>query len=253
MTSTFILTIGFIVLVLFEWRHHRLNERRFLNNLALAVINNLLFFLLPLGSLVAVATWAESSNWGLFNQLAAPVWLEMVPAVVAMDCIIYWQHRASHAFPWFWQLHKVHHSDQSLDTSTGLRFHPVELALSLLLKALTVLILGLSPSSIIVFECLLTLCSLFIHAHLELPQNIERKLWQIIVTPRLHRIHHHWLRPETDRNFCTIFSCWDRLFNTFRLPQADDKLVLGLLEYRGERCVVSVVHMLLLPFNRRSR
>ena len=206
------------LLLLERQRPRRPNPQRGLRwptNFGLALINGLWPLLLPV-ALIGVAVQAQQSGWGLLARVEWPSWLELVLAWLVLDLAMYAQHRALHAVPALWRLHRVHHSDIEFDTSTGLRFHPLEILLSLLWKAGVVLLLGAAPLAVLVFEITLSAGALFSHANLRLRGDAQLRRW--IVTPDMHRVHHSPRREETDSNFSSVLSIWDRLFGSYR-PQ----------------------------------
>lgn len=172
--------------------------------------------LLPVG-LAGVALWAQARGIGLFNALAWPPWLEFALSLLLLDLAIYWQHRLLHALPWLWPLHRVHHTDTTLDATSALRFHPFEIALSLAVKLALVLALGVSASAILAFEILLSSFALFTHANLALPPRLDRALRWALVTPTMHRVHHSTLDAEQRSNYGFHLSLWDRLFRSYRV------------------------------------
>lgn len=203
-------------------------------NLGLMLIYTALARLAAPLATVGAAIWAADQGVGLFNVLAAPVWLEAGLAVVLLDAAIWGQHVAFHHVPWLWRLHRVHHSDVGFDVTTGVRFHPGEVLLSLAIKAAVVAALGAPPLAALVFELLLSVGSLFTHANLRLPAGLDRFLRYLIVTPDMHRVHHSTVRAETDSNFGFNLSVWDRLFRTYRSDAAagQEGVIFGLPDFR---------------------
>lgn len=200
---------------------------------------------------VGFAAQMETAGFGLLNMLALPVWIEIVLAVLVLDLVIYLQHRAFHAVPLLWRLHKVHHADLDLDVTTGLRFHPIELALSMLIKFAAIAALGAAPLAVLIFELLLNGLAMFNHANIRIPAPIERVLRLAVVTPDMHRVHHSVVRAETDSNFGFNMPWWDRLLGTYRsMPEAGYRdMTIGLPEY-PQRRPHSLWWMLALPFTR---
>lgn len=189
--------------------------RRQAVNLGLILIDTLMLRLaFPLLA-VALAMQVEARGGGLFGALTWPGWLEMALAVLAFDLAIYWQHRLLHGVPVLWRLHRVHHSDLHIDATTGVRFHPFEIALSMGIKLGMVVLLGPDPAAVVIFELLLSAGSLFTHADFALSPRIERIARWAIVTPSMHRIHHSVRRDEADSNFGTTVSIWDRAFASY--------------------------------------
>lgn len=209
--------------------------RRWSTNLALVVVNTLAARLL--GPLVAgaVAVFAAERGLGLLNVVELPQALGLLIAVVAMDMAIYWQHVAFHYVPFFWRFHKVHHADRDIDATTGVRFHPAEIAFSMLYKAVCVLALGPSLVAVIVFEVVLNASAMFNHANFRLPIWFDRLIRALFVTPDMHRVHHSEIMRETNSNFGFCLSVWDRLFRSYRAQpeRGHDAMVIGLSEHQN--------------------
>lgn len=209
---------------------------RWLNNLALVMLDTaVLRLLLPLLA-VGWALQLEARGWGLFNRLALPVWLEFCATVLLLDLAIYWQHRVFHRVPAFWRLHRVHHSDLDFDVSTGVRFHPLEILLSMLIKLAAVTLLGAGAAAVLVFEVLLNATSLFEHANLRIPPAVDRRLRWLLVTPDMHRVHHSIHGDEYNRNFGFNFPWWDRLFASYCAQPRDGHpaMTIGLRQFRTQ-------------------
>jgi sterol desaturase/sphingolipid hydroxylase (fatty acid hydroxylase superfamily) len=184
------------------------------HNIALGVLSSFISYLIiPLGALGS-AFYANQAGLGLFNWLIAPQWLQWLVCILVFDCAIYWQHRATHRFDWLWRLHRVHHSDTGFDVTLGLRFHPGEIALSMLYKMLIVLSLGASPAIVLAYEFLLAASALLTHVDTSLPGKLESYARLIFITPDWHRIHHSTAHNETNSNFGNLLSIWDRIFGT---------------------------------------
>ena len=193
----------------------------------------LLRVLLPVGAM-GVAALAQARGWGLFNAIAAPAWLAVAVSFLGFDCLIYWQHRLFHRIPGLWRLHRVHHSDIAFDATTALRFHPVEILLSMLVKMTAVVALGAPAVAVLLFEIALNATALFNHANLKLPLSLDRVLRKVLVTPDMHRVHHSVLRSEHDRNFGFNLPWWDHLFGSYTAqPAAGHKgMTIGLAQFR---------------------
>lgn len=240
-----------LVMMLWEWRQPRralplARWQRWPANLALVALDGLLLRLtLPLLA-VGAAQLATERGWGLFNGLALPDWLTFVLALLLLDLVIYAQHVAFHKIPLLWRLHRVHHSDTGFDVTTGLRFHPLEILLSMLLKLAVVMLLGIPAAAVLVFEVLLNATALFNHSNIALSPTLDRHLRRFIVTPDMHRVHHSVHRDETDSNYGFNLPCWDRLFGTYRNQPHDghSQMQLGLHQFRDRRSVA--LHWLLL-------
>lgn len=225
--------------------------RRWFANLAIVVVDTAVLRLLFPVLAVAAAVAASASGWGLFNQIALPDWLEIVLAVVILDLLIYWQHRLFHVIPMFWRIHRMHHADLDFDVTTALRFHPIEIAISMLIKLAAVWLLGPAPVAVLVFEVLLNATAMFNHANLRLPAGLDRVLRLVVVTPDMHRVHHSIRPEETNANYGFNLPWWDRLFGSYRDQPRDghEGMTIGLPAYRTGVCA-SLGWMLMLPFRR---
>lgn len=222
--------------------------RRWTTNLTIIGLDNLLvMFLIPV-TVIQVSLAAQASKWGLFNQLDLPPVLTVFLSVLALDLIIYLQHLMFHAVPLFWRLHMVHHADLDIDVTTGLRFHPVEIILSVFIKMATVAALGPPVLAVLVFEILLNATAMFNHANVALPTGIDRWLRLVVVTPDMHRVHHSVIIRETNSNFGFNFPWWDRLFGTYRPQPAKghQEMTIGLSQYRNP-AALGLGNVLLLP------
>jgi len=227
-------------------------SKRWLSNFFLVFCGALVGRLLVPAGFAFVAVFAAQQQFGLFYLISLPHWTSIVLAVVLLDCLIYWQHRLFHRVPIFWRIHRVHHADPHLDASTGLRFHPIEIALSLLVKALGILLLGVPVEAILLFEIILNASSIFNHSNIKLPDWLEWPLRKLIVTQAMHRIHHSQALQETDSNFGFSLSVWDRLFGSYCQEAAagDEELILGLKEYTSETSNTGIATVLLMPFRK---
>ena len=185
---------------------------------------------------IAAASFAEQVDFGLFNWVDFPAWLEFGLALILLDLAIYAQHVLAHRIPLLWAVHKVHHADRDIDVTTAVRFHPVEIILSMLYKSVVVLLLGPTPFAVFVFALLLNLFAMFNHANLRLPPPLDRILRLFVVTPDMHRVHHSTVVTETDSNFGFSIALWDRLFGTYTAQPAagHDDMVIGLTEYQSD-------------------
>jgi sterol desaturase/sphingolipid hydroxylase (fatty acid hydroxylase superfamily) len=238
--------------VLFPRRPQQIGRMwRWPNNLGIVLLDAALVRVLFPAALVAVALAAQASGWGILNAIALPGWLAVPLAILALDVAIYFQHRVFHAVPMLWRLHRMHHADLEFDVTTGLRFHPLEILLSLAIKCAVVVVVGAPAVAVVLFEITLNAASLFNHANLRLPANLDRWLRQVLVTPDMHRIHHSIVRRETDSNFGFTVSWWDRLFGTYRpLPAAgQDAMTIGIPLFRDPD-ELRLDRMLLQPFRR---
>ena len=222
---------------LFPRRRRNLpRQGRWLTHLGITVIDSLVVRILGPLTAIAVAIWAANKGIGLFNLTQWPLWLEIVLAFILLDCAIYWQHVISHRVPFFWRFHKVHHTDRDLDASSAVRFHPVEILLSMLYKCGVVLIIGPAALAVLIFEIVLNASAIFNHANLKLPLGVDKILRLFIVTPDMHRVHHSVIETETNRNFGFNLSVWDRLFRSYKAqPEGGhDGMTIGLSEHQSE-------------------
>jgi len=190
----------------------------------------------PAGA-VGFAVLAEARGWGLFRVMHLSAWSANVAAFVLLDLAIYFQHRIFHYVPVFWRLHRMHHADLDVDVTTGARFHPVEILLSLGIKLVVIVTLGAPPLAVLLFEIALNATSMFNHSNVRVPPAFERLLRWLVVTPDMHRVHHSILRRETDSNFGFNFPWWDRLFATYRPePEAGhERVTLGIEQFRDPK------------------
>ena len=230
-----ILAILILAERLWPWAAARpLGPRRWFGNLGLLAVGTVLIRLIVPAAAMGAAFWAESRGWGLLQGVSP--WLAIPLTVVLLDLLIYFQHRAFHAVPWLWRLHRVHHADTELDATSGLRVHPVELLMSVFIKMAAVVALGAPPEGVLIFEVLLNASSMFEHAAIAIPARLDRALRPVIITPSLHRIHHSVRPEETNSNFGFNLSIWDRVFGTLRRDhQGPLKLGIGTFDGPGEQ------------------
>jgi sterol desaturase/sphingolipid hydroxylase (fatty acid hydroxylase superfamily) len=193
---------------------------RWPNNLGVVIIDTILLRLLFPAAAVGAALGGEEQGWGLLNNLPLPPWTAVIAAVIVLDLAIYFQHVLFHAVPALWRLHRMHHADLEFDVTTGVRFHPLEILVSMVIKLGVVLALGAPALAVLIFEVLLNATSMFNHGNVLLPQPIDRVLRTIVVTPEMHRVHHSIAPAETNSNFGFNLPWWDRLFGTYRAQPA---------------------------------
>lgn len=223
---------------------------RWTNNLGLVFLNSFIIrFLFPAAA-VGVAKLASEQGWGLFNYYDVPMWIAIVAAVIIMDFVIYLQHVMVHSIPVLWRLHRVHHADLDYDVTTGSRFHPIEIILSMLIKFATILLLGPSIVAVIIFEIMLNATAMFNHGNIGLPKSIDKVIRWILVTPDMHRVHHSIEDDEANSNFGFSLTWWDRLLGTYReAPRAGQLgMTIGINKFRDEKQVAWLPGMLALPF-----
>ena len=233
-------------------------RKRWLTNICISAAGTLLLRLMAMlatpAAAIAAAFYAQAHHIGLLNQVPWPQWIKVVVALLALDLAIWAQHLASHKIPIFWRLHQVHHADRDIDVTTAVRFHPVEIGLSMLWKIAVVVVLGASPLAVFLFEVILNACAMFNHANIALPAWFDRLLRLIVVTPDMHRVHHSVLRREHDSNYGFNLSLWDRLFRTYTAqPEAGHQaMTIGLNPYQSE-APTRFGWSLWLPFGRQPQ
>ena len=251
-------------------------KTRWLGNLSMVVMGALVSRILLPATLVGVSLWAQQKGIGVFNVLLDAVSADasssnqllnsgeplnnsstylvhiaiVTLSVLLLDMLIYWQHRLFHTVPMLWRFHKMHHADSHVDTTTGLRFHPVEIAMSLGIKAAAVVMLGVPAIAIVIFEVALNGFALFNHANIRLPQKWDDRIGLVLITQRLHRIHHSQAKSESNSNYGFSVSWWDRLFNSFtpRAKQSDETLSIGQQDVPAVKENASIRALLLQPF-----
>jgi len=226
-------------------------SRRWTANLSLVAINTALtralFPLLPVG----MAALLEGKGWGLLNLLSLPGWLKIAIALIFLDLIIYLQHVSFHYQPLLWRLHRMHHADLDIDVTTGNRFHPFEITISMLIKLAAVALIGAPVAAVVSFEIILNAASQFNHGNIKIPLQVDRWLRLLLVTPDMHRVHHSVIVRETNSNFGFNVPLWDRLFGTYRdQPQAGHLgMTIGLKEFR-DPAELSLLRLIGQPFKK---
>ena len=227
--------------------------RRWPSNIGVVALDAMLVRLLFPVTAVGVALLAEARGWGLFVALDLPQWASIVLGVVLLDLAIYLQHVLFHAVPTLWRLHRMHHADLEFDVTTGIRFHPIEILLSMGIKLGVVAALGVPAVAVLIFEVLLNATSMFNHANVHIPENVDRILRFLVVTPDMHRVHHSIVRRETNSNFGFNLPWWDRLFGTYRDQPAagHDGMTIGIEQFRDPR-ELRLDRMLIQPFHDRA-
>jgi sterol desaturase/sphingolipid hydroxylase (fatty acid hydroxylase superfamily) len=193
---------------------------RWPGNLGVVAVDTILVHLLIPATAIGVALVAQAHGWGLFNVVTLPFWIAVVSAVILLDLAIYLQHVLFHAVPALWRLHRMHHADLEFDVTTGLRFHPIEILLSLMIKLAVVAAVGAPAVAVLIFEVLLNATSMFNHGNVRIPPGLDRLLRWIVVTPDMHRVHHSIVARETNSNFGFNLPWWDRLLGTYRAQPA---------------------------------
>ncbi|MFU8788317.1 MAG: sterol desaturase family protein [Methylobacter sp.] len=244
----------FCIMIVWEYWHPRRiqaisREQRWPVNLGLAAFN-MAAMRLSFGSLAYLtAVSAAEQGYGLLNQWPVAGWLSIIITLLLLDFAIYCQHIVSHKWSLLWRLHQVHHTDLEFDATTAVRFHPLEIMISMLYKMLCIVLIGANPWAVIAFEVILNGAAMFNHSNINIPTAIDKKLRWLIITPDMHRIHHSPFPTETDSNYGFSISCWDRLCRTYvanpRQPQS--RMMIGLKPFRQQQ-ELGFVQLLLLPF-----
>ena len=245
----------FAVMALWEWLAPRRaltvsKVLRWSSNLGIVFLNTLLLRVLFPAAAVGMAMFAHSRGWGLFNHFETPYALAVVTSVVAMDFVIYLQHVMFHAVPALWRLHRVHHADLDFDVTTGARFHPIEIILSMVIKFAAIAVLGPPALAIVIFEVVLNATAMFNHSNVRLHLAVDAVLRWLVVTPDMHRVHHSVEQDETNSNFGFNLPWWDRLLGTYRAqPRAGhEAMTIGIDTFRDPKRCDRLWGMLALPF-----
>ena len=227
---------------------------RWMCYITIVFLDTLIIRLLFPAAAVGVAYFSETHGWGLFHYYPLPLWIAILSSVILLDLSIYLQHVALHAVPLLWRVHRMHHADLDIDVTTGIRFHPIEIVLSMLIKFAVITALGAPVAAVIIFEILLNATSMFNHSNIRLPLALDRILRWITVTPDMHRVHHSIERSETNSNFGFNLSWWDHLFGTYQeQPRAGHRqMVIGIENFRNPRYCIKLVGMLVIPFIRKN-
>jgi sterol desaturase/sphingolipid hydroxylase (fatty acid hydroxylase superfamily) len=226
---------------------------RWPSNLGIVALNTILLRLLVPTAAVGLALVAGERGWGLFNLVPVPYWLAVIASVALLDATIYLQHVMFHAVPALWRLHRMHHTDLDFDVTTGARFHPIEILLSMIIKLAVVAALGPPAVAVLVFEVVLNATAMFNHGNVRIPKRVDRVLRWFVVTPDMHRVHHSIIPRETNSNFGFNLPWWDRLFGTYRAQPEDghDGMTIGIAQFRTPRDLWLDL-MLVQPFRGRA-
>jgi len=222
---------------------------RWLNNLGIVFLNSFILRLIFPTAAVGMALLAQERSWGLFNNFDLPYYAIIALSIIALDMMIYLQHVMVHAVPALWRLHRMHHADLDFDVTTGSRFHPIEIILSMLIKFSAIVVLGAPVVAVLIFEILLNATAMFNHSNVKLPSAMDRLLRTIIVTPDMHRVHHSINDFETNSNFGFNLSIWDRMFGTYQAQPVDGhtNMTIGIKQFRDKKWL-SLPRLLLIPF-----
>lgn len=247
-----LLTCVFLALLLLQWRFPLRRQdfsvlHRLVRNFVLSIPGFAIVRLAMLPIPVAVAVWAKEERVGLLNWLSLPFWIAIIATFLLMDYAYWWWHWANHMIPLFWRFHNVHHTDLDLDVSTAARFHFGEMIFSIAFLSFAVVVFGIAPVMLVIFFIAFEGATLFHHSNWRLPIKLERLLNLIVVTPRMHGIHHSIVQGETNSNWGTIFCWWDKLHRTLRRDVPQDQITIGVAAYRDEK-ELTLGQLLILPF-----
>ncbi|MFP4532768.1 MAG: sterol desaturase family protein [Desulfobacterales bacterium] len=241
--------VALLALESFNQRKDRVDSRivRSFKNLGLILINTLVLRLIIPVVPAGFAVFAGTQGWGVFNYFETPVVIQWLATILIFDFIIYIQHILFHAVPVLWRLHMIHHADLDIDATTGLRFHPIEIIISLFIKLGAVAAFGFPAGAVILFEIILNATSMFNHSNIYIPGAIDKWIRRLIVTPDMHRVHHSVILTESNSNFGFNLSWWDRLCGTYQAQPAagHDNMVIGLSQYRSP---LSLWRIIIMPF-----
>ena len=235
-------------------RQLRFNKhKRWVTNLSMALLGSVFVRLLLPISATGIAYLSHQYGVGLFNFLHLNQAVSVILGIALLDVAIYAQHVIFHAVPWLWKFHRVHHADPDFDVSTGIRFHPIEILLSMLIKFAVIVLLGIPAIAVLIFEILLNATAMFNHSNIRLPCTVDKWVRWFIITPDMHRVHHSTDYSEMNRNFGFNLSCWDRLFGTYidQPKLGHERMEIGLSHQQPEQ-TISLTHMLLMPFNKKK-
>jgi sterol desaturase/sphingolipid hydroxylase (fatty acid hydroxylase superfamily) len=226
---------------------------RWFGNIGIVVIYTFLLRLVFPTTAVGVSIWVEREGWGMLNNVDLPYWFEVASSAILLDFVIYLQHVMFHAVPTLWRLHMVHHADMDFDLTTGIRFHPIEIMISMMIKVAAIMLLGAPALGVIIFEILLNGTAMFNHGNIFICLGLDRVLRLFVVTPDMHRVHHSIFPSETNSNFGFNLPWWDRLMGTYRgqPSRGHDKMTIGLNQFR-DPARLSLPWMLALPFIGKS-
>ena len=238
--------------IFFHKRSLKLSRKfRWTNNIALILLDTIILRILFPFAATSVALWCQINGVGILHQLHIYFVLQIIIAFVVLDLAIYFQHILFHYIPFLWRFHKVHHTDQDIDVTTGLRFHPIEMVLSMLIKFAVIVIIGAPVLAVIIFEVVLNATSMFNHGNINLLKKLDKVMRFIVVTPDVHRVHHSTIVKETNSNFGFNLIIWDKLFKTYKAQPSKGHLDMdiGLEGYLSSRVTQKLINILKMPFS----
>lgn len=251
-----------IAMAIYELVHPRLERdemrgalksKRWVTNLSMVILSSVCLRVIFPAAAVGAALWLEDKNFGLFNLLNIPWFIAGILSFFILDFIVWLEHVVSHKWPILWRIHRMHHADNGFDVTTALRFHPLEIVLSMAWKILVIALIGAPAMAVLVFEIVLNGMAMFNHSNIKIPLSIDRFIRPVFVTPDMHRVHHSSEHQETDSNYGFNFSFWDRLFATYTAQPklGHEGMEIGLKEFRGPKSS-NLIWTLLLPFKGRK-
>ncbi len=247
-----VLALMLLLETLFPRKARTQNRARHVaTNLGIVVLYTIVMRLIFPIAAMGIAAYAASKGWGLLNLFDMPIWVHILVSAVLLDMAVYWQHVASHKIPMIWRFHKMHHADRDIDATTGIRFHPVEIVLSMLYKMVIVLILGPHIIGVFLFEIILNGSAMFNHANVRLPLWLDKTIRILFVTPDMHRVHHSVIAAETNSNYGFNLSIWDRIFGSYiaQPKEGHDGMTIGLPQYQTNK-PSNILWCLKLPFSK---
>jgi len=224
---------------------------RWLQHALLMVINSIAMRIVVPTIAIGAAIYAYDHNYGLFNMINIPTPVSIILCIIALDCLIYWQHRLFHTVDILWSIHKVHHADLDVDVTTALRFHPIEMVLSLLVKLIAIVLLGVPIVAVVIFEVLLNILAMFNHSNIRLPYALDKTLRTTIVTRDVHEIHHSTNLNDSQMNFGFHLIWWDKLFGSYKAKADNTHFAIGLKELPHKHDTQPILSILTLPFKKR--
>ncbi|MCJ8312881.1 MAG: sterol desaturase family protein [Pseudomonadales bacterium] len=258
--ATFRLTAFLSALIIFGFLEYKYPARkltqkksyRWIQHLILLILNSVIIrYAVPMVA-VGASIYASNQQWGLFNLIELPLFVSIILSIIILDCLIYWQHRLFHVFDFLWVIHKVHHADLDVDVTTALRFHPLEMLLSILIKLVAIILLGAPIIAVVIFEILLNVLAMFNHSNIRLPTRLDRILRSTIVTRNVHEIHHSTNLKDSQMNFGFNLIWWDKLFGSYKSKAEYQNFVIGLKEQQNTQNTQPILSILTLPFKKKS-
>lgn len=236
------LTFVFVLEILSPIMTRLKSRSRFTNNLGLWGVNSAISLLV----IIPVAHWA-TANTIAWRPEISPLWIFIILDFVLLDALIYWWHRANHEINFFWRFHEIHHLDQFLDVTTSVRFHFGEVVLSTVFRVIIIILLDIPFVSVVIFEIFLLMASGFHHANIKIPRSWEIYISRIFVTPSIHGIHHHAISADTNSNYSSVLSCWDRIFKSQNIKSRTPELSIGV----ENEIDVGFFDLLIRPFSKK--